>query len=184
MRDESRFEIIDEGTWVGVFGPIPKYGLFLAGPGIYIADGTLPDPVRVNMVSLRDDDEMREFVQHVIEGPVPPGGIFVEDMGFYITGTGQFLNRTHDEAPECTERGCCVHAPSDHHLRNLDTFWRGDRGLMERLCKHGIGHPDPDHMAWYASCHGEESTEAEAVHGCDGCCSPEAAEGDSSQPSE
>lgn len=37
--------------------------------------------------------------------------------------------------------------------------WRGDRGLIERRCPHGIGHPDPD-------------TVGDTVHGCDGCCTP------------
>lgn len=31
---------------------------------------------------------------------------------------------------------------------------------MERICPHGVGHPDPDCM--YAK--------RDTVHGCDGCC--------------
>lgn len=34
---------------------------------------------------------------------------------------------------------------------------------MERICKHGIGHPDPDDLK-------VQSSWAEGVHGCDGCC--------------
>jgi hypothetical protein len=37
---------------------------------------------------------------------------------------------------------------------------------FERICPHGIGHPDPDDMAYWKSI-GEESM---GVHGCDGCC--------------
>jgi hypothetical protein len=33
---------------------------------------------------------------------------------------------------------------------------------MERICEHGIGHPDPDQIM---------RDEAGWVHGCDGCCS-------------
>jgi len=42
--------------------------------------------------------------------------------------------------------------------------WRGDRGLMERVCPHGIGHPDPDDF--------KSNDKYESVHGCDGCCQP------------
>jgi len=47
--------------------------------------------------------------------------------------------------------------------------WRSDRRLMERVCPHGIGHPDPDDVAYRVS-RGEPATVA--VHGCDGCCVP------------
>lgn len=45
-------------------------------------------------------------------------------------------------------------------------------GLTERLCVHGIGHPDPDSVEFLAS---KEDDPADArwgwgVHGCDGCC--------------
>ncbi len=32
---------------------------------------------------------------------------------------------------------------------------------LERTCAHGIGHPDPDSLAWLG---------CEGIHGCDGCC--------------
>lgn len=41
---------------------------------------------------------------------------------------------------------------------------------MERICKCGIGHPDPDHMAWLEEAHGKAVADVEAVHGCCGCC--------------
>ena len=40
----------------------------------------------------------------------------------------------------------------------LDTHWRYDRSFMERICVHGVGHPDPD------------SADADPLHACDGCC--------------
>lgn len=80
----------------------------------------------------------------------------------------------------CAGRACAVHDPSDHHMADWPQHFRDPRveamtyglhpGLMERVCPHGIGHPDPDHMAWYASCHTPEETSAEGTHGCDGCC--------------
>jgi hypothetical protein len=31
--------------------------------------------------------------------------------------------------------------------------------MMERTCRHGVGHPDPDDL------------NPDTIHGCDGCCS-------------
>ena len=38
-------------------------------------------------------------------------------------------------------------------------------GLIERTCPHGVGHPDPDSLAWSLS-----GSRDYSVHGCDGCC--------------
>jgi hypothetical protein len=63
----------------------------------------------------------------------------------------------------CAGQRCCIHNPSDHHMKEWPQNWREDRGMMERICPHGIGHPDPDDP--------KTKTPMEAVHGCDGCCS-------------
>lgn len=83
----------------------------------------------------------------------------------YITGTGQILGRLHPRSA-CEGRPCVVHDPSEHHLRHLPTHFRDDKGQMERICEHGVGHPDPDDLAWHAS----EGREHMGVHGCDLCC--------------
>ena len=44
--------------------------------------------------------------------------------------------------------------------------------MMERICPHGVGHPDPDHLSFLERLFGEETTRHESVHGCDGCCVP------------
>jgi hypothetical protein len=41
---------------------------------------------------------------------------------------------------------------------------------MERVCVHGVGHPDPDHLAFIEREFGELFARVEAVHKCDGCC--------------
>jgi hypothetical protein len=64
----------------------------------------------------------------------------------------------------CAGQHCTVHNRSDHHMRHYPQHWRADRGIMERTCPHGVGHPDPD------SPHPPDSHEW--VHGCDGCCTP------------
>jgi hypothetical protein len=39
---------------------------------------------------------------------------------------------------------------------------------MERICSHGVGHPDPDDIAFKFE---NGLDDAMGVHGCDGCCS-------------
>lgn len=94
------------------------------------------------------------------------------NMEEYETGTGQIVH-VHPRA-DCEARGghCCIHNPSDHNMVDWPTHWRGDRGLMERICKHGVGHPDPDDIAFkeaMAKKFGRDASH-EGVHGCDGCC--------------
>lgn len=82
------------------------------------------------------------------------------------------LNVHHPE--KCAGRPCCIHNPSDHHMVTWQQNWRNDRGLMERMCQHGVGHPDPDDIAYKVSIGSHD----EGVHGCDGCCwTPQPPEG-------
>ncbi|QDH91785.1 hypothetical protein SEA_PHRAPPUCCINO_110 [Mycobacterium phage Phrappuccino] len=96
------------------------------------------------------------------------------------------LTNVHDP-DKCSGSWCVVHNPSDHHMRGWEVVWRNDRGLFERVCPHGIGHPDPDQFA-----HWEKAAATwrppvsydviddphppgnpylgKGVHGCDGCC--------------
>jgi hypothetical protein len=71
----------------------------------------------------------------------------------------------------CEGDFCCIHNPSDHHMKDWPQFWRSDAGFMERICPHGIGHPDPDDKTFLLN---DEIDVEEAkwarVHGCDGCC--------------
>jgi hypothetical protein len=76
----------------------------------------------------------------------------------YVTGTSQHIY-TH-ELGECKEGPCPIHHPSAHHMVTWPTHWREDRKIMERICEHGVGHPDPD--CRYA--------QKDTIHGCDGCC--------------
>lgn len=67
------------------------------------------------------------------------------------------LRRVHPQV-ECSGDKCPVHQKTDHSMREFPQHFRDDRGFMERICPHGIGHPDPDDLY------------ADSVHGCDGCC--------------
>ena len=79
---------------------------------------------------------------------------------------------THGQAT--CEPPCPIHAPSAHPLNEARLHWRSDRGMWERICVHGVGHPDPDDLA-YKQRHmdpGEYAAHAYGDHGCcaDGCC--------------
>ena len=75
------------------------------------------------------------------------------------------LINIHPEAA-CAGRYCVIHNPSDHALRDATMIWRSDKGVMERLCEHGIGHDDPDDYAYRRTI----DPNATSIHGCDGCC--------------
>jgi hypothetical protein len=70
------------------------------------------------------------------------------------------MMKTHDPTL-CVGRGCCIHHPSNHHMVTWPQNWRFDRYMMERICPHGVGHPDPDDL------------NPITTHGCDGCCNAE-----------
>jgi len=73
---------------------------------------------------------------------------------------------TYHDPKACAGQACCIHNPSEHHMREWPLELRAST-LMERICPHGIGHPDPDSLAYFNRI-GEDDF---GVHGCDGCCS-------------
>ena len=75
------------------------------------------------------------------------------------------LRGVHSE-DRCRGEVCVIHNPTEHHMRTWPLHWRQDRGIFERICEHGVGHPDPDHYPhWDAT-----GRLAESRHGCDRCC--------------
>lgn len=71
---------------------------------------------------------------------------------------------------KCAGQFCSIHNPSVHPLSNAQRCIRLDRGgLIERLCQHGVGHPDPDSIAHFAAID-PDWAKVYATHGCDGCC--------------
>lgn len=79
------------------------------------------------------------------------------------SGTGQVL-MVHGKT--ICVGNCPIHKPSSHHMRKWKLHWRQDRRIMERICKHGIGHPDPDDASFRSRMFGD----TDMTHGCDGCC--------------
>lgn len=100
---------------------------------------------------------MEKINIHIAE---PVWGCQIGKHDFYV----------HDR-DKCAGEFCCIHNPSDHPLKHAELNWRGDRRIMERLCSHGVGHPDPDDLT-YRLQQGEDPKYA-GVHGCcpEGCCS-------------
>ena len=104
--------------------------------------------------------------------PFPPDGVFDAQTNTYTDGLGRKVGNVHS-ARQCEGRPCVIHAPSDHVMRGFPTHLRipGPFDIkqmhMERICPHGVGHPDPDDAAYQRSLGPNMSVD---VHGCDGCC--------------
>lgn len=85
----------------------------------------------------------------------------------YTDSTGREVRTHHKD--KCAGQNCSIHNPSTHPLKNAPTVWRDDLKMMERICTHGVGHPDPDDVAYNVGILGKDENEY-ANHGCDGCC--------------
>ena len=73
-------------------------------------------------------------------------------------------------ADACFGRRCVFHNPTKHHMSDWHMILRTDKSaLVERICSHGVGHPDPDSLWFFVEIAKETSL---AIHGCDGCCIP------------
>lgn len=84
--------------------------------------------------------------------------------GVQLENTTETIYKVHPP-DACAGARCPIHNLTDHHMRSFPQHWRGDKSEMERICPHGVGHPDPDDLF------------AHDVHGCDGCCHPNSQEG-------
>lgn len=75
------------------------------------------------------------------------------------------FSHTHERNETCAQ-GCVIHNRTNHHMRWWPLHWRGDRGMFERICDCGIGHPDPDQGPYWSY----SGQDWQWVHGCCGCC--------------
>lgn len=78
---------------------------------------------------------------------------------FYMTGTGQQMV-THSQA-NCRGVWCVIHRPMPGPWYSWPTHWRTDRGIMERICGHGVGHPAAEEYSLRPA--------STLDHGCCGC---------------
>lgn len=91
-------------------------------------------------------------------------------MSEIVVLTGGQKIRCHDKSQCEGQPSCCIHKPSDHHMKSWDMNWRDDTKVMERICEHGVGHPDPDHLEHKRQFLRLDEREWDSIHGCDGCC--------------
>lgn len=82
-------------------------------------------------------------------------------MAEWVDDFGNRLVNVHNDGA-CGRLHCTLHNPSNHIMVEFPQLWREDRRIMERICPHGIGHPDPDEVRNFNK-----------MHGCDGCCREE-----------
>jgi hypothetical protein len=75
------------------------------------------------------------------------------------TGPGEWWHR-----PENCVGPCPLHNQTAHHMTDWPLAWNDERGVFERVCLHGIGHPDPDDRPTRLG-----MTDA-TRHDCDRCC--------------
>jgi hypothetical protein len=68
-------------------------------------------------------------------------------------------------------KNCVIHKPSTHKMIGWPMVVRAST-LIERTCKHGVGHPDPDSVAYLNWKDEYDDLYGWGVHGCDGCCLP------------
>lgn len=74
---------------------------------------------------------------------------------------------------KCAGAPCCVHNPSNHHMREWPiSFDIRLAYAASRLCEHGLEHPDPDSMAFFANSSNVSThmIALMAMHRCDECC--------------
>jgi hypothetical protein len=104
----------------------------------------------------------------LIPDPEDPTQYLIGDATDVLIGAHQgvaVLENVHP-ASACEGESCVVHNPSKHHMRSWPLVWRDDKGVMERTCPHGVGHPDPDDAGFLIRTGREHLT----IHGCDLCC--------------
>jgi len=82
----------------------------------------------------------------------------------WIDSTGRSI-LVHDKTSCKDSERCTIHSEPKHHMKYYPQVFREDRGIVERICSHGIGHPDPYEIR------------GDGVHGCDGCCVKETHDG-------
>jgi len=91
-----------------------------------------------------------------------------------ITGSSKVDGIRYHKKALCKGQVCIFHNPTEHKMRDWPMNLRTDAWaapLIERMCPHGVGHPDPDSVAFMDRNLSPKSKKyGFGIHGCDGCC--------------
>lgn len=70
----------------------------------------------------------------------------------------------------CAGDYCSIHNPSNHALSHRPRKFHN--GIILRVCKHGVDHPDPDALAWVGRVLDDGFVDTYAAHECcvEVCC--------------
>jgi hypothetical protein len=156
-RAESRLRLL--GLTPVLIGQPLNYVVDGSADGTTFADHQSAEVVSIHRV---DPDGLGAWS----EPAVTSGGDEDETPGLVYLANG-LLTNVHP-ASACAKQswGCWIHNPLPHALSHAPVVWRSDRQFAERICEHGIGHPDPQDVLYNRRVLGRDI----AVHGCDGCC--------------
>lgn len=90
---------------------------------------------------------------------------FDAETNTYDLGGGYILKNLH-KPYQCAGDLCIIHNVTQGPTKDWPLTYRLDRGIFERHCIHGIGHPAVEQLEfWRVANRGSE-----AVHGCCGVC--------------
>lgn len=87
-----------------------------------------------------------------------------------LLGDDHLLINVHNRT-YCEGDYCAIHRPSEHPLNKMPRKFQD--GLIFRVCRHGVAHPDPDSLAWREGVDGDLlKAVARELHNCCGntCC--------------
>jgi hypothetical protein len=106
-------------------------------------------------MSMAFDASMRKLLDDVMAGRTPPLPDILKTDQVIIRGSevihledDDFLLKVH-HGSKCKGRSCVIHNPTEHSMRKLPLHYRADRNIFERICSHGVGHPDPDQRDFF-----------------------------------
>jgi hypothetical protein len=118
-------------------------------------------PSEEELKRVRDEERADGF--GLLPG-VPEDDIWGPPQEETLLESGQKLK--HHVKAYCSGN-CCLHGTSTYVSCKAPRQWRSDRGIIEHVCPHGVGHPCRAGLE-YATIVGKHHDDG--VHGCDGCC--------------
>jgi len=83
----------------------------------------------------------------------------------FTDSTGLKIQTHHSR--DCKGENCSIHNPSSHKLDKARQVWDDENKLMQRVCEHGLKHPDFDDVKFNKDA---KSNANYGKHNCDGCC--------------